>query len=35
MTILAILFMSTAVLFVVVLAAWCYFQVLKAPDDKP
>jgi hypothetical protein len=34
MTILAILFMSTAVLSVVVLAVWCYYQVLKKPDGK-
>lgn len=35
MTLLAILFMSTAVLSVVMLAAWCYFQVLKNPDEEP
>jgi hypothetical protein len=34
MTVLAALFMTTAVLFVVALAAWCYYQVLKKPDSK-
>jgi hypothetical protein len=32
MTTLAVIFMSTALLFVVVLAVWCYYQILKKPD---
>jgi len=35
MTILAIIFMSTAVLSVIVLAIWCYYHVLKKPGGKP
>ncbi len=31
MTMLAVIFMSTAVLSVVVLAIWCYYKILKKP----
>lgn len=34
MTILAMLFMCTAVLSVVVLTSWCYYRILRRPD-KP
>lgn len=33
MTILAILFMSIAVLSVVVLTIWCYYHILKKPGS--
>jgi len=33
MTVLAIMFMGTAVLFVVILTIWCYYQILKKPKD--
>jgi hypothetical protein len=35
MTVLAVIFMSTAVLSVVVLTIWCYYHVLKKPGGKP
>ncbi len=33
MTVTAIVFMSTSVLAVTVLAGWCYYMVLKQPAD--
>lgn len=33
MTLLAALFMATAVTAVTALAAWCYYRVLRAPAD--
>lgn len=33
MTMLAVLFMGTAVLFVVILVAWCYYRVLVHVDE--
>ena len=35
MTIMAAIFMSVALLFVVALVSWCYFQVLTKPKGKP
>lgn len=35
MTTLAMIFMFTAVLSVIALAAWCYYQILKKPALNP
>ena len=34
MTTLAVLFMSTALVFVIGLATWCYYQILRKPPEK-